>query len=89
MSMEQMDARLAAIESRLTGIDRKLDQLGTAPGESKPAPWWEPVGPPMTPEESKVFDEVLAYGRYFRRTGRDAPPDWRPGDPIPEVEFDE
>ena len=31
------------------------------------------------------FDDVIAYGRYFRKTGRQPPPDWEPGDPIPEA----
>jgi hypothetical protein len=29
------------------------------------------------------FEDVIAYGRYFRVTGKEAPPDWNPGDPIP------
>lgn len=35
------------------------------------------------------FDDVVAHGKYFRATGRTAPPEWKPGDPIPEPEFDE
>ena len=30
------------------------------------------------------FDDVIAYGRYYRMTGKDPPADWKPGDPIPE-----
>jgi hypothetical protein len=31
------------------------------------------------------FDEMIAYGRYYRMTGQDPPDDWKPGDPIPEA----
>jgi len=34
--------------------------------------------------EFPEFDDVIAYGRYFRKTGQEPPPDWKPGDPIPE-----
>lgn len=39
---------------------------------------------PMTQDESMRFEEAMAYGRYYRQTGRDAPSNWKPGDPIPE-----
>lgn len=31
------------------------------------------------------FDDVVAYGRYFRKTGQQPPPEWNPGDSIPDV----
>lgn len=46
--------------------------------------WWELPGPPQSPELLEALKEAEAYGRYFRKTGREAPPDWKPGDPIPE-----
>ena len=36
----------------------------------------------MTEEEERDWFAATEYGRYFRRTGREAPPDWKPGDPI-------
>ena len=35
------------------------------------------------------FDDAIEFGRYFRLTGREAPPDWKPGDPIPEPDWEE
>ncbi len=84
MSME-LEQRLAAIERAVTDLHRRLDDVPGVPKRK----WWEPVGPPMTPDESKAFDEVTAYGRYFRKAGREAPPDWKPGDPIPDEEIGE
>ena len=58
--------------------------------EAKPdKKWWhrEPIA--RTPEELEAFDEMTAYGKYYRLTGRDAPPDWKPGDPYPEPEYPE
>ncbi len=34
------------------------------------------------------FDDAIEFGRYFRIAGQDAPPDWKPGDPIPEPEWE-
>jgi hypothetical protein len=87
MSEPTLEARVAALERTLTDVQRQLNALA---GEPKPEPWWERVGhAPMTDEERKAFDEMVEYGRYFRKTGREAPPDWKPGDPIPEPDFDE
>ena len=35
------------------------------------------------------FDNAVEYGRYFRITGLEAPPDWKPGDPIPKPVYPE
>jgi hypothetical protein len=51
--------------------------------------WWELPGPPPSPELLEAMKEAEAYGRYWRVTGREAPPDWKPGDPIPEPNYDE
>lgn len=34
------------------------------------------------------FDDAIEYGRYFRISGHEAPPDWKPGDPIPEPDWE-
>ena len=44
---------------------------------------------PSHKAQREAFDEMVEYGRYYRKTGTEPPPDWKPGDPIPEVEFDE
>jgi hypothetical protein len=31
-----------------------------------------------------VFEEMVAYRKYFRKSGQLPPDDWNPGDPIPE-----
>jgi hypothetical protein len=85
MSAEQLEQRLAAIERTLADVVQRLDALkGSAPPQSG----WVPMLPPMDSEEAKVFEEAMAYGRYYRKTGKDAPPDWKPGDPIPEPDPD-
>lgn len=89
MSLEQMEARLAAVERELADMKRQLSGVGQPvvpnPHSTK---WWERIKP--IPEHLlPAFDEAMAYGRYWRKTGKEAPPDWRPGDPIPEPEYDE
>lgn len=73
LSLEQ---RVAALEQSFAKL-----QLSLPAANGK---WWEQVGRPMRPELEEAFDRMLAYGQYFRKTGREAPPDWKPGDPIPE-----
>ena len=41
-----------------------------------------------TMADKPEFDEAIEFGRYFRITGREAPPGWNPGDPIPELEWE-
>jgi hypothetical protein len=87
MSADQLERRLTAIEHALADIQRRLDAVPGIPAQGK---WWESVGlPEMTAEEREMFDEMVEYGRYFRKTGKEPPPDWKPGDPIPEPESDE
>ena len=43
MTTEQMEQRLAAIESRLTGIDEKLDRLVAGPNPK--SRWWDSLPP--------------------------------------------
>lgn len=80
MSQELLEQRVAALESQVAELRRKIG------ADSK---WWERVGRNWTPDELKAFDEVVEYGKYFRATGQQAPPGWRPGDPIPEPVYDE
>lgn len=71
------------LEERVEALERALAELQAR----LPAPkknWWEGIGRTMTPEDREAFEEAAAYGRYYRKTGREAPPDWKPGDPIPE-----
>ena len=78
MSTEQLEQRVAALEQIVAELQRKV----TVPSSGKP--WWETIGRTMSPQEREAFDRATEYGRYFRKTGREAPPDWNPGDPIPE-----
>lgn len=84
MSADQLDQRLAVIEKTLADIQRQVDGIAA---DQRSRRWWERVGREMTPEQQQVFDEMTAYGRYFRKTGQEAPPEWKPGDPIPEPEW--
>lgn len=84
MSLEQFEQRLAALERELAEVKHQLGR----PAPAAPARWWERIEP-IPDHLLPAFDEALAYGRYWRKTGKEAPPDWRPGDPIPEPEFDE
>jgi hypothetical protein len=71
-----LEQRIAALEQTVATMQKQLPQ---APANGK---WWEQVGPAFN--NDPVFEEMLAYGRYFRKTGQEPPPDWKPGDPIPE-----
>ena len=77
MAEPTLEQRVAALEQTVADLQQKLGANPPANGK-----WWEQVGPPF--HNDPVFEEMLAYGRYFRKTGREAPPDWKPGDPIPE-----
>ena len=72
-----LEQRVAALEQTVA----ELQQRASPPANGK---WWEQIGGPMRPELREAFDRMVEYGRYFRKTGREAPPDWKPGDPIPE-----
>lgn len=74
LSLEQ---RVAALEQSVAKLHLKLPAAPVANGK-----WWEQVGPAFN--NDPVFEEMLAYGRYFRKTGQEPPPDWKPGYPIPE-----
>lgn len=79
MAEPTLEERVAALEQAVAELKQK--QPAAAPVNGK---WWEQAGGPMRPELREVFDRMVEYGRYFRKTGREAPPEWKPGDPIPE-----
>jgi hypothetical protein len=72
-----LEQRVAALEVAVAELQRKLT------GDTKHGNWWERF-PPLTAEQREAHEEAAAYGRYFRRTGRLPPDDWKPGDAIPE-----
>ncbi len=72
LSLEQ---RVAALEREVAALKGK----GAAHSDEK---WWERLGGAFA--NDAVFAEMLEYGRYFRKTGQEPPPDWKPGDLIPE-----
>ena len=80
MSVEQLERDVALLRESVNTLERKMADLQLAPMSSARFP----LRPALTAEDIKVFDEIDAYGRYYRQTGRDAPDDWKPGDPIPE-----
>jgi len=81
MSNEQLEQRLAAVEKAVAEMQQKIDALTKV---APPGNWWAQIGRERTPEEQQAFEDAMAYGRYYRITGKDPPPDWKPGDPIPD-----
>ena len=81
MSTEQLEQRVAAIEKTLADIQQQVAALVNG-GQPKK---WQPPGPrPMTPEDEEAFQYMVEFGRYYRKAGKEPPPDWKPGDPIPD-----
>ena len=76
MSTEQLEQRLAAVEKALAEVQQQVDTLRN--GVSKP---WQP----STPEEEEEY--LRASALYYRKLGKEPPPDWKPGDPIPDPEW--
>lgn len=77
------------VEERLTALEEKMARVESALPAAPPAQdrWWE--RPEFAFGDDPVFAAMVAYGRYWRITGQDPPPDWKPGDPIPEPNYDE
>jgi hypothetical protein len=73
MSTEQLEQRLTAVEQALAAIQQQLHVMGN--GMVKP---WQP----STPEE--VEEYLRASAEYYHKLGQEPPPDWKPGDPIPD-----
>ena len=81
-----IEQRLESVEQTLAEVRQKVDSLENGTRQLK---WWERIGRARSSEELVEFDESVACGRYFRKTGSLPPTHWRAGDPIPEGEFDQ
>lgn len=77
MSTDQLEQRLTAVEKAVEAVNARIDQLSTSQAKGI----LSVVG---SMKDFPEFEDVVAYGRYFRKTGQLPPPGWRPGDPIPE-----
>jgi hypothetical protein len=72
------------LEQRVESLERAVLEL-RAGGTTGPSLVQRlATAPPLSGEEQLALEEMAAYGRYYRQTGKEAPPDWKPGDPIPE-----
>jgi hypothetical protein len=80
MTSEQIEKRLETVERSVLLLSQRVDSLF---GVDPKSTWWERV-PPLTDGQKVEWDEMQKYCLYVRQTGQDPPPDWRPGDPIPE-----
>jgi hypothetical protein len=78
MAEPTLEQRVAALEQTVAELQKQRPPTHTN------GKWWEQVGPAF--DSDPVFEEMLAYGRYFRKTGQEPPPEWKPGDPIPEAQ---
>lgn len=76
-----LEERVAALEQKVAAL---AGQNAAPPTDPR---WWEARAGWF--KNDPVYDEMMAYGRYFRVTGREPPPDWKPGDPIPEPDWDD
>jgi len=82
MSASALERRVAILEGAVAVLEEQVKQV-TVPAKKGIL---SIVG---SMADMPGFDDVVAYGRYFRVTGKEAPPDWKPGDPIPEPEYEE
>jgi hypothetical protein len=89
MSTDHLEQRLAAVEQALADVRQQVDAIAICGSQKKWQPPTLPLPPlpPPTPDEQQVLDDVAARMRYFRQTGYEPPPEWKPGDPIPEPEW--
>jgi len=83
MSTSTLEKRVAILEGTVAALEEHVKQLAN-PEKRKGI--LSIVG---SMADMPGFDDVVAYGRYFRVTGKPTPPDWTPGDPIPEPEYEE
>lgn len=72
------------LEERVAALEQAVLELRAKQDAPRGILHWLENQQPMSPELQRAHEEAEAYGRYFRRTGKEAPPDWKPGDPIPE-----
>ena len=74
--------------AKLEALAAKLQQMLAGPVPTAPAKrWYELPSPPMTDADFQAHWEMDEFGKYFRKTGREAPSGWKPGDPIPDPEW--
>jgi len=69
-----LEQRVAALEQEVADLKARNQPTGVR--------WWEKIGPLFN--NDTVFEEMVAYGKYFRKTGQLPPDNWMPGDPIPD-----
>ena len=79
MTESTLEARVAAVEKSLAQVQQQLRQPAAPAAKGILS-----IAGTMT--DYPEFDELMAHGKYIRQTGRLPPPDWKPGDPIPEPE---
>lgn len=85
MTTEELTKDIASIKESVATLQQQVQELGAKPRKK----WWDRESIATTSEELEMFDEMTAYGKYYRITGQDAPTEWRPGDPFPEPEYPE
>lgn len=79
MTLEQLEKDVAELKVQMAALQAQLSQR--QPGDDAQRGILSIVG---SMKDVPGFEEMVAYGRYYRLTGKDPPPDWKPGDPIPE-----
>lgn len=82
MSADQLEVRLTAIETTLAQVLAQVNQLVAGPDPK--SRWWERPTSVAPEEVGRMLDEMAPYTQYIRQTGDVPPPNWKPGDPIPE-----
>jgi len=85
MTTEELTVDDASLKQSVAELQRKFAELEPKPGKK----WWDREPIAKTQEALVMFEEMVAYGKYYRLTGREAPPDWRPGNPFPQPEYPE
>ena len=82
MTLEELAIEVASLKLTVADLQGRIAEL-----EGGPKSNWLPHVLGRFADYPE-FDEAMAYGKYFRITGSVAPPDWKPGDPIPEPEWE-
>ena len=75
MSQISLEARVERVEKTLMDLQHQISARGSAQGVLALA---------GTMSDYPEFETVMEHAKYIRRTGELPPPDWKPGDPIPE-----
>jgi hypothetical protein len=83
MATNTLENRVAALEGAIASLQEQLTKMQPRP-EKKGI-----LSIAGSMKDFPEFEDVIAFGRYFRVTGKEAPPDWNPGDPIPGEEVHE